>query len=135
MCQTWLSLAINLPQPVVLTLVHIFSLMQPFGMLQTKYEGRNEMGYCNHNMQPPQDSVCVWNKANNVLNAGLCGEQSVSAILLYFLPAICLSYVCMHIFLLHLQFIPSLANSPACCTSDWHGVSIGVSSFLLPLVH
>lgn len=60
-------------------------------------------------MQPPQDSV--WNKANNVLNAGLYGEQSVSTILLYFLPGICLSHVCMHIFLLHLQFIPSLQTA------------------------
>lgn len=53
------------------------------------------MGYCNHNTRPSQDSV--WNKANNVLNAGLCGEQSVSTVLLYFLPAIYLSYVCMYV--------------------------------------
>jgi len=43
--------------------------------------------------------------------------------------------VCIYFFLLHLQLLCSLAKSPACCTSDWHGVITGVSSFLLPLVH
>lgn len=41
---------------------------------------------------------------------------------IFFLLFIYLMCVCMYVSLLHLQLTPSLAKSPACCTSDWHGV-------------
>lgn len=54
---------------------------------------------------------------------------------IFFLLFIYLTRVCMYFSLLHLQLVPSFAKSPACDTSDWHGVIMGVSSFLLPLAH
>lgn len=88
---------------------------------EMKSDECHEMGYGSYNMQPPQE--CVWNKAKNILNAGLCGQQSAPANLLYFLPAIYFPYVCTHVFLSSASTPPSFAcESPACCTSDWHRV-------------